>query len=98
MRKIIVVALFLLLAPPSYSAVTLAQMQQVAAALKQIIQTAHLMAVLDESSVTAFNRSNTYQLDFSTATYAMTAQQQQDIVTYYQSLKAQLQAEVASLP
>lgn len=76
---------------------TQAQTKQVSDAAEKIYQITLKMDGLARAVAITFIQSG-YNVNFSTVAYPLTAQQQQDILNNYASLKAQLQTQLNSLP
>lgn len=91
---------FLFLPTISWSAntITTAQTDQVGQAASQIVQTAQQMQQFAVKVRQLITNGYQYNVDFSTNPVTLTAQQQTDIIAYYQQLKAQLVGEFNQLP
>lgn len=88
----------LLLAMPAYAPLTLNQVNTVRDISARMLLTVNKLSRLANTTYAAMTQGNNFTLDFSTQTYSLSASQQQDIVNYYQDLKAQLQAQLNALP
>lgn len=98
MKRAVFLLFFCLMSRYSDGAITQAQIVQVSTTTAAIQNTVNNFAVLVSIVQPLITASNTYSLYFSTNTVSLTAQQQQDIVSYYQSLKTTLQSQANSLP
>jgi len=90
--------LFLLLAVSSDAAITQGQTKQIQKACFKIQDITTKLFRLATLTSNAISNGNIYSIDFSTQSYSFTSQQQQDVVNYYQSLKAQLQSQIDAMP
>jgi hypothetical protein len=82
----------------SDAALTKAQTKQVETSVNQMQVTLDKMMRLAVRTDAVLDDSNTFVTDFSTVSFSLSSQQQQDIVNYYQSLKTQLQTQFNTLP
>ena len=91
---------FILLFVPSLSSgqITQANLAQADAAFRQMQDTITAYRAFRAEVAPLIQNGNVYECSFSTNTVALTAQQQQDIVNYYNSLKSQIVNEYNQLP
>lgn len=97
MKRIIFVVVFMV-SSLGEAALTQNQVKQVKTAVDQMQNTLAKMQRLAQATGEALAGGSVYSLSFSTVPYTLTSQQQQDIVNYYQNLKAQLQNQLDALP
>jgi hypothetical protein len=86
------------LASPGWSVITSAQLEQARQSANQLFQTVQQLQLFISQIKPLVDNGNAYEFNFSTNSVSLTAQQTADIVNYYNSLKAQLQAEYLQLP
>jgi len=98
LKKLIVLLVGLSFAPNAQAALTTAQVKQVRTAVNQMESTLFKIMNLANATDSLLNNGNSYTIAFSTVPINLTSQQQQDIVAYYQLLKAQLQTQLNSMP
>lgn len=96
MRKI--TFLLVLIPSLSFGAITPNQIKQVQTVSSEMRGTLLNLQLFVSQVRGLIENGNSYSLGFSTNTVALTTEQQQDIVNYYNSLKTQLVTEFNQLP
>lgn len=92
------IALVILMSGVSWGAITPAQIQQARQATSQMQDTLGKLQIFIQQVRPLIEGGNIYRLEFSQSPVNLTAQQQQDIIDYYNSLKATLATQFGQLP